>query len=93
MQNQLDPIQYYWGVNIVYKDTWVDLMNDQCPPSNFCFIFIFFAKLGFCFVTIWVFVSFISIEKQKEKLKNVNFIFYNVLVYFMNIVFLLIFLK
>ena len=40
-----------------------------------------------------MFVSFISVEKQKEKLKNVNFIFYDVLVYFMNIVFLLIFLK
>jgi hypothetical protein len=32
-----------------------------------------------------VFVSFISVQKQKEKLKkNVNFIFYDVLVYCMN---------
>ena len=36
---------------------------------SFCFV----AKLGFCFVTIWVFVSFISVENKRKNLKNVKF--------------------
>ena len=40
-----------------------------------------------------MFVNFISVENKRKNLKNVNFIFYDVLVYFINIIFLLIFLK